>query len=83
MINRLSEAIGDAQPIVSLRLKSRRAVVYRGPRLGASTGLAHHPLGRSCGVALVNRWALREPRPTKAARFSWLLTDYCPLITDY
>jgi hypothetical protein len=45
MINRLSEAIGDAQPIVSLRLKSRRAVVYRGPRLGASTGLAHHLLG--------------------------------------
>ena len=45
MINRLSEAIGDAQPIVSLRLKSRRAVVYRGPRLGASTGLDHHLLG--------------------------------------
>src|SRR5260370_1481113 len=33
-----------AVPIAFLRLKTRRAVVYRGPRLGASIGLAHRSL---------------------------------------
>ena len=44
------------------------AVVYRGPRLGASIGLAH----RSLGVSAVHPWwnyrAFREPRPTNDAR---------------
>jgi hypothetical protein len=38
MFDRFSEAVSDAELLVLLRFKTRRAVVYRGPRLGESRG---------------------------------------------
>jgi hypothetical protein len=105
--NRLSEAVGNAQPtlygyalnradlsdvacvlsLTSPQASEVGAVAYRGPRLrlrcyrlnmalksaeATSDTSARLPAllivsRRSCDVALVNRRALREPRPTKAA----------------
>ena len=61
-----SKAVGKASPHHLLGLKSRRAVVYRGPRLGASIGLTHSSLS-VMRCALIIRRAIREPRPTKTA----------------
>ena len=61
-----SKAVGKASPHHLLGLKSRRAVVYRGQRLGASIGLLIH-LSAFMRCALVIRRAIREPRPTKTA----------------
>ena len=71
---RLTEAVGNADPHQLLRPKSRRAVVYRGPRLGASF--------RPCSFitafvrcTLVIRRAIREPRPTKDEDENEVLTN--------
>ncbi len=52
--NRSSEAIGTACHGVWLDLKSRRAVFYRGPWLGASIGLAYSSLG----VRTMYHWSI-------------------------
>ena len=43
--------------------KTRRAVVYRGPRLGALIGLAHE-LSKFMRLTFCESPVFREPRPT-------------------
>jgi hypothetical protein len=61
---RLTEAVSNANQNHALGPKSRRAVVYRRARLGASFGLAHPPR-RSCVAPWSFAPAIQEPRPTK------------------